>query len=140
MLKHDDAHFSVYPTNRVVGFFDARVNADKAVSALKATGFDDDDIDESFGEDGLHFLDPDGEHHGVWGKLVRTWQNFANGSEKKLFDLIRIELGKGHVLVSAPVETEEERYAVGQILKDNSAHDIRYYGRLVVEDLEPNLE
>ena len=140
MLKHDNAHFTVYPTNRVVAFLDQRDKADAAVESLRKNGFDDNEIDESFGEEGLHFIDPDGEHHGLWAKFVRGWQNLAQGEEKAFFDLVKDELTQGHVLVSVPVETEDQRYQAGQLLKDCGAHDIRYYGRLVIEDLEPNLE
>ncbi len=135
MLSHDDRYFSVYPTNRVVGFIDRKERADEAIKALKQAGIAEYEIDESFGEDGLHFLDPDGKYHGTWTKIVRTWQALAQGEEKRLFDLVRDELGAGHVLVSAPASNENERVRIASILKKHSAHDVRYYGRFVVEDL-----
>ena len=140
MLKHDNAHFSTYPTKRVVAFIDERGKADKAVIALEKLGFDSDEIDESFGEDGLHFLDPDAQYHGLWPKIVRQWQNLANGEEKKLFDLIRSELNQGHVLVSVPAPDEASRQHAKTIFQKHGAHDIRYYGQLIVEDLIDEIE
>ncbi len=136
MLKHTDANFHTYPTHRVVSFFDNKDSADSAVVDLINSGFKDDLIDESIGEEGLRFLDPDAQYHGFLAKVIRAWHKLAKGEELVYVERIKKELTAGHVLVSVPALNEKKCREAAQILKNHKGHYIRYYGIFHVENLD----
>jgi hypothetical protein len=135
MLAHTNKNFQIYPTNRVVGVIDSRRDADDTVSDLIKVGFTDSLIDESIGLDGMVFLDPDGINHGFINNMIRKWQNLGQGEEKNYLDRVRKNLKEGHVIVSVPALTIDARNKVSEIMHMHHASDIRYYGRMHVEDL-----
>ncbi len=136
MLEHSDANFHTYPTHRVVAFFDNKDSADGVVKDLISAGFKDDLIDESVGEDGLRFLDPDAQYHGFLAKVIRAWHKLAKSEELVYVERIKKELTAGHVLVSVPVLNEDKCQEAAQILKNQGGNYIRYYGIFHVENLD----
>jgi len=136
VLAHTKENFYAYPTHRVVAVVDTKIEADEVVSELIGAGFDDSQIDESFGADGLAFLDPDGTKHGALTKLVRKWQHIAQGEEHAYLERIKKNLKLGHAIVSVPALNKTARTKVANILHAHHATSIRYYGRLHVEHLD----
>jgi len=136
MLAHTKQNFETYPTNRIVAIVDSKMEADEVCCELMDAGFDSADIDESVGKEGLQFLDPDGQNHGLMTKLIRKWQFAAQGEEFKYLELIKKGLKEGHTIVSIPALTESARGKVAKILKSHHAEGIRYYGRFHVENLD----
>ena len=136
MLEHNDSNFEIFPTHKVVAFFDDKSKADKAIADLVVAGFKDDVIDESIGEEGLRFLDPDAEHHGLLSKVIRIWHKLAQGEELAYIKRIKTELTAGHVLVSVPVLSKDNCHKVADILKNQQGRYIRYYGIFHVENLD----
>ncbi|MGE4570001.1 MAG: hypothetical protein AAEF72_01530 [Gammaproteobacteria bacterium] len=136
MLAHTKENFYAYPTHRVVGVVDTKNEADVVVSELIDAGFDDSQIDESIGDDGLAFLDPVGDKHGLWTKLIRKWQHLAQGEEHKYLERVEKDLKEGHAIISVPTLNKVAREKVANILRAHHAKSIRYYGRLYVEHLD----
>lgn len=136
MLEHNNDNFQIYPTHRVVSFFDNKTNADIAIAGLVDAGFKSNVVDESIGEDGLDFIDPDAKNHGLLAKVIRTWHKLGNGEEKAYVENVKKELKAGHVLVSVPVVNEEECHKSADIFRNNSGNHIRYYGIFHVENLD----
>ncbi len=136
MLEHSDKNFQIYPTHRVVSFFEKRTDADQVVKDLIKAGFEDDLIDESIGEEGLRFLDPDAKHHGLITKVVRAWHKLAKGEEQAYIERVKRELTAGHVLVSVPVLDEKACHQVADILKARNGYFVRYYGIFHIENLD----
>lgn len=135
MLKHTNKNFESYPSNRVVGMIDDKYEADEAIQDLSEHGFDESMIDESVGSDGLKFLDPDGRSHGWGTKIVRLWQNIAQGEEHKYLNNIRKNLKEGHAVVSVPVDSVGARNKAAKILAEHNASDIKYYGSFFTEKM-----
>ena len=136
MLMHNKENFESYPSNKVVAIVDDKYEADEAIHDLSLNGFDESKIDESVGSDGLKFLDPDGRSHGWGTKVVRMWQNLAQGEEYKYLNRIRDNLKRGHAVVSVPVKDLNSRIKAAKILAEHNGKDIRYYGQLFVEHLD----
>ncbi|HIG89128.1 hypothetical protein [Candidatus Thioglobus sp.] len=135
MLAHTKQNFETYPTNRIVAIIDTKMEADEACCDLINAGFDDSQIDESVGSEGLKFLDPDGRNHGFLTKVVRTWQRVAQGEELAYLKRIKTSLKEGHVVLSVPALTDVARNKVTEILQSHRAENIRFYGRFHVEHL-----
>ena len=136
MLAHTMKNFETYPTNRIVAVIDTKMEADEVCCDLMNAGFDNSEIDESVGADGLKFLDPDGRSHGLMTKLIRKWQFAAQGEEYKYLKLIKKGLQEGHTVVSVPTLTKIARQKAASILRLHNAKDIRFYGRFYVEHLD----
>ena len=136
MLAHTKKNFETYPTNRVVAIIDSKMEADEVCCELLQAGFDSADIDQSFGKEGLKFLDPDGRSHGLMTKLIRKWQFIAQGEELKYLNRIKKGLKAGHAIVSVPALTESARTKVAGILRSHHAEGIRFYGHFYVENLD----
>ena len=136
MLAHTNENFYAYPTHRVVAVVDTKSEADEVVNDLISAGFDDTQIDESVGTDGLDFLDPDGTKHGLMAKLIRKWQHLAQGEEHAYLERVKKNLKMGHAIVSVPTLNKVAKEKVANILHAHHAKSIRYYGRLHVEHLD----
>ena len=136
MLKHTDENFQVYPTNRVVAIVDSRKDADGAVSALIDKGFDHSQIDESYGKEGMMFLDPDGEQHGLLNLMIRRWQQLSEGEVHDYVERIKTSLKKGQTIVSVPAKTDADIDIVSKIMHTHHAEDIRYYGQDEIKNLK----
>lgn len=136
MLAHTKKNFETYPTNRIVAVVDSKMEADEVCCELMDAGFDNSQIDESVGKEGLNFLDPDGRHHGLLTKLIRTWQLAAQGEESKYLKRIKQNLKEGHTIISVPALSQKAKEKAAKILRSHQAEDIRFYGRFHVEHLD----
>jgi len=136
MLAHTNQNFETYPTNRVVAIVDTQMEADEICCDLMEAGFDGSLIDESAGNEGLSFLDPDGHSHGMITKLIRKWQFVAQGEELSYLNRVKKGIKAGHVVVSVPALTKVARNKAASILRSHHADDIRFYGRFYVEHLD----
>ena len=136
MMAHTKKNFETYPTNRIVAIIDTKMEADEVCCELMDAGFKNSQIDESFGEDGLKFLDPDGCHHGLMTKLIRAWQFAAQGQESKYLNRVKKHLKDGHAIISVPALSEKAKNKAAKILRTHNAVEIRFYGRFHVEYLD----
>lgn len=135
MLKHNDENFEVYPVDKLVAIMHTKEDADRAVEQLIKSGFKEETIDESYGKEGLMFLDPDAEQHGLLNGMIRQLQM---SSMKEVFDYVkRIKTGleHGHVVLTVPAKDDLEIEKAGKIVQRNNADDARFYGKDKVETI-----
>jgi len=135
MLRHTDKNFQIYPTQRVVAMINDKSDADEAVLDLISEGFNEKLIDESFGEEGVSFLDPDGINHGIINRIIRKWQLISHGEEFDYIKRVKKNLNAGHTVVSIPATDTKDRLLISTIMRNHNAKDIRYYGFTHVENL-----
>jgi hypothetical protein len=84
------------------------------------------------GEEGLGKLDPHGENHGMLGRAVRASESLTDEERPNL----GCETALKERCLSACVSTDgsdKQRAAVNQILKDNNARNLRYFGCWTLE-------
>ena len=136
MLAHTKENFHTYPTQRMVGIIESRVEADAAVKELAEIGFPENDIDESMGLEGLHFLDPDGIYHGYGTKMIRRWQKAARSEEYNYLNRIKRGLSEGNIILSVTTNNEYEKIEAVDVMSRHKAVDIRFYGSFYVQNMK----
>jgi len=134
---NDESDFIPYPTNRVVGIIDDVANVQGALRDLKAAGFTADDIRVLSGKAGAHRIDVKGDEHGRWAHVARSVQELLGSYEIRHETRDEEELLAGHFGIGVITRHTVDREKVRQILKAHHGHFINYYGRWVVEYLEP---
>lgn len=135
MLAHTQKNFQSYPTNRVVAMIDTKKHADDAVKELVEIGVKEELIDESYGLDGMVFLDPYGINHGTVNNLIRKWQMVGDNIVHDYVDDIIKNLEIGMVVVSAPVDASHLKEDVGDVLMKNHAVEVKFYAKDHMENL-----
>jgi len=108
------------PSNRIVCVFDNREAVDAAKRDLMEYGISNDRIRVSEGKEAAENVDA-------------STQWFADTDEQ--MDHIRQQLLAGNVLMSIPIEGEEARDAVYDILKQHQAFRITHFGDWVTKVL-----
>ena len=134
--QYDDSSDSLsLPRDSVVGVVNEPDEATSAVEDLIARGIAEDDIHMLCCDSGAHRLDPSGERHGTLGRIQRVIQLFG---DKEVEHLQRqaAELRKGHFLIAAPAENDEERDLVAEVLKSHGGHFINHYTDWTISSLE----
>ena len=133
----DDSDFIPYPTNRVVGVIDNVGDAQAALRDLKAAGFTADQVQVLTGEEGAHRLDVQGDEHGPLAHIVRSTQKLLGDYEIKDATRYEQELLAGHFGIGVAAHYKEDRDKARQILKAHRGHFINFYGRWIMEILDP---
>jgi hypothetical protein len=80
-VKKGDDMFD-YTHDRVVGVVDSAREASATIAALSDAGFPDDEVEILYGLQGEESVDPDGEDHGLKGKVIRVGEKIM-GPEPK---------------------------------------------------------
>jgi hypothetical protein len=121
-----------YPHNRVVATLEATA-LDASLTALTSTGIPRDSIFVLTPDDIGHVDSPLTET-GVSGFMHRLILSF--GVDRDVFDQLREEVvARGRVIVTVPVEGDDEKAQAAAILRNHGAHTLRYVGRWATEDL-----
>lgn len=128
------SEFISYPTNRVVGTINDSADAQAAVEELIEAGFNMEEVDVIYGEQGMLRLDPTGEKHGLLARLQRTFLQL-NEEPKHLRHHVEDVLA-GHFVIMVLVEKPEKREQVAEILASHGGHFINFYGRWTMQSLE----
>jgi hypothetical protein len=132
-VKKGDDMFD-YTHDRVVGVVDSAREASATIAALSDAGFPDDEVEILYGLQGEESVDPDGEDHGLKGKVIRVGEKIM-GPEPKHAERHSEELRAGHYLVSVHAPDKDDRERVQRILEDHGGHFINHYGVWTVERL-----
>lgn len=123
-----------FPDDTIVGIVDDPDAAAAVVDDLIAEGIPESEISVLCGESGARRLDPEGERHGLLGRLQRVVQHFGD-QEATHLQRQAAELRAGNFLVAAPAE-EEESERIGGILRAHGGRFINHYGDWTVKRLE----
>ena len=82
------------PYNKVISRITTEEAAQTAVASLVTAGFPEEKTYLLHGEQGRRYIDIDGSGHGVFGRLMRSYQRLQ-GNEKKMID----DADEGHEVV-----------------------------------------
>ncbi len=129
----EESEFWRYPSHRVLGVFDDPNRVSDAISSLKESNFDDNAIEVLCGAEGEKQIDFTGEKHGWWGTFVRSLQNLS--TERLFLEYYQNELHSGHYLLEVKVANPDEKKAAANILNENSAKRVTYFGNWFIEGI-----
>lgn len=129
--------FIAYPMNKVVGFIDDLGGVKAALGDLRAAGFKAEDIQVLTGEEGARRIDVNGDEHGEFAHIVRSIQKTLGDYEIPHAKRHQQELLAGHFGIGVTAKDGEDRNKVRDILKSHKGHFVNFYGRWVMEPLEP---
>ena len=110
MTNQVDEHFHILPRNAVISVFSNQAALDGVISALQQAGFAADKLHHRHGEEGLRLVDPDGSHHGLWARLLRSYQRLA-GMEARLLEEVEAALKHGEYAVRVDTDGSETQRA-----------------------------
>ncbi len=124
-----------FPDDTVVGIVDDPDGAIAVIEALlEEEGIDEDRVTFMCGESGARRIDPEGERHGLLGRLQRLVQHYSD-KEPENVQRQADELRAGRYLVTAPA-TQETRDRVAAVMAAHGARYINHYGTWTVTRLE----
>jgi hypothetical protein len=129
-----DGEFISYPMNRVAGTINESEDAQAAIEDLIHAGFNMDEIDVVYGEEGMRRLDPTGEKHGLLARLQRAFLQL-NEEPRHLRHHVEDVLA-GHFVIMVLADEPEKQARAGEILKSHRAHFINFYGRWAMKSLD----
>ena len=134
---NDSAGFIPYPTHRVVGTIDDAKDAQAAIEALVAEGFEPSDIDVLHGEKDLHRLDQTGAAHGFLAQFQRTVIRIAGPAEEfKHLSRHVDDLRAGRFVVMVLAKERGKRNVAADILNAHGAEFVGFYGRWAWQSLD----
>jgi hypothetical protein len=131
------------PLGHLLAVVDDPANAPRIISELARAGIEANDVTLLRGLEGAERIDATGEATGLTARL-RQAMSFTLADQMPDFVLYEAALRDGRAVLGIPVASEETKAAVRQILRDNAAHFINFYGRFATEELDlwrgPELE
>ena len=120
--------FHLAPYHAVVSIFTNKENLDVVISSLKEAGFQDDQLRFQFGEEGLKTIDPDGSHHGFWGRLMRGYQRLV-GTEASTIKAVELALKNGEYVLRVDTDGSDEMRDVAlEAMQSQTDRTIIYFG------------
>lgn len=122
--------FMLNPTQRFIALFENYDLLQDFLSKIEGQ-IPSSDIKFLHGETGRKILDAKGEDHGLWGKMIRGFQNILE-VQKNYVHYVDQQLQQGAYAVSVPSDKHQEEMA--QRLQDAGAHFIVYFGRGALVD------
>jgi hypothetical protein len=126
--------FISYPTNRVVGTIDEPWAAQAVVEALLEAGFNMDELDVLYGEEGIRRIDPTGKEQGLLARLQRAAFHW-NEEDKYLRQHVE-DIRAGHFVIMVLAKEPEKREKVRDILKSHGGHFIKFFGNWAIQSLD----
>ncbi len=129
---HKDG-FELQPTNNVTAELADLSSAQEVAVTLEGREIKKDAISVFLGQEGLEKIDLSGEHHGMYGFILRNIQHLSH--EWKIHESAQAALERGRVLVSIQTDGSDEQIAVVvAALKERDASGIVYWGALTTKD------
>ena len=128
------SEFISYPTNRVVGTIDEPGDAQAVVESLLETGFNLEEIEVLYGEEGLRRLDPTGKEHGLLARIQRAAFHW-NEEDKYLRQHVE-DIQAGRFVIMTLAKEPEKREKVREILKSHGGHFIKFFGNWAIQSLD----
>lgn len=124
----NQAHFTHYPTNHVLGILADEATVDRLCRALRGLGLSNERVKVFYGAQGKH------NFSGQRGWLERTVQQLTGTSQDKLG--YTGALDGGRYVVAADLHGQlDAREQVEQAFRAADGHDIKFLGTLVVDNL-----
>lgn len=129
-----EANVSRYPMHRMVAVLDDAPGVQATLDGLAGRGIDSSDAVVLTGEEGVSRLDPNGEGHGLSGRLLQVLQLTAE--EGDALELHHQALAEGKSLVYVKVHGEAQKDKAAEALTGASGNHLAYFGRWTLEKLQ----
>ncbi len=126
------------PLYKVAGVFDTPAEAAAAVDALKAAGFNEPDIELFCGEPGEEKYDFSGAGDGILARLLRTFRNSTH--DRVILDRYEAALRADNCVIMVYIHKAERKEIAAQLLHDNNAHEVDYFGLAMTEHISDKSE
>lgn len=121
-----------YPHDRILGLLPSEEAAWSLVERLRGIGIEDGQIELFMGDEGAKLLH---SHHGQTGfRRLLVAARRALGDEELHSRRYEEAVQAGNVLVAVQIP-ESEKDQVAEAMKSDGAFRVRYYGRMLIEDM-----
>ena len=114
------------PDHTIVGLVAEALSVSAMMPELDQSGVPLECILVLQGAQGLAEFDYDGSHHGWWAHLRRSVKNIG-GADANILFLYQEGLRAGQFLLFVPVQNDEHRATVANVLRDHRAHAMSYF-------------
>ncbi len=131
--RRNEKRFYRYPLHRIVAILDDAPSLGFALADMGAAGIDVSKVNVLSGPRGAMLLDPAGVRHGLRGRLLRWRQGY--GYETDALGTHTAALLDGQHVVYVPVNGDQERQRVVDILHARGGHDLLHFRRWTIEEL-----
>lgn len=133
-IERRDEPFMSYPMNQVLGIFDERDDAARAVAELRRAGFALDHLFVLAGARGSARVDSEGTAHGLTGVTERSIEHLLTD----LDDLQRYDeaIRAGGVVLAVGSTTDQDRRRIAAIFQLHGGYEVAAFGEYVVEKLD----
>lgn len=127
--------FQGYPEDHVMGAFDSRADAAKALDDARAEGIPEHELAVYSGEQGAAEIDSSGTgpESGVGGFLLRSVQLLMTNRDR--MEQYEHAINAGGVVLAGRADDDERKRLLAAVFQRNNGRDVRYFGAMTVEDL-----
>ncbi len=123
------------PIGHILAVVDDPVAAPGIIAALGTAGLDPNAVTLLRGLEGAERIDATGEATGLTARL-RQAMSFTLADQMPDFVLYEAALRDGRAVLGVPVGSDDAKASVRQILRNDGAHFINFYGRFATEELD----
>jgi hypothetical protein len=127
------SRFIGYPSRQVVGVFDSRAAAERAVAAMRDAGANAATIQVYEGAADSERFDATGARHGILARLRRMMQ-FGLMDQLPAMAWYEAALREGKVVVAVPTTNRQQTLRAVEAMKVAGGHFINRFGRLDTEE------
>ena len=120
------------PPNSVIGTIPDQASLDSLRADLAQAGYPESALEAIHGQAGLDYIDPDGSAHGLWGRIVRGFQQFTTGVEERIGRVTKQALLDGKYIVVVHTDASEAQIQqVQQLMSANGGVEIFFFSHTV---------
>lgn len=109
----------------ITGFFKDVMQVHILLESLLKNGFDESDVTFLGPTDAVNAMDMAGEHHGIYGRLLRNSQKFFRTPDFDLINKANEELDRGHYILNIVTMNDEEKSIVSRLMKQYGGFDMK---------------
>ena len=131
--RRNEKRFYRYPLNRVVAIIDDAPDLGLALADLGSAGYDVSKVNVLSGLRGAMLLDPSGVRHGLRGRFLRWRQQHAY--EADALQVHTKALVNGRHVMYVPVNGDQERQRVLDVLRARGGHHLLQFRRWTIEEI-----
>ena len=127
-----------YPENRVVGVVNTVTQVERADKALLGGGFLESEIEIIYGQPAAEKLRSNSGRAGLTNIAMRLVERLGMPDEEtQIKSRYADSLESGDFVVAVRVATDERKDIAARILEDNGGHSINFFGRYIIEAIDP---
>ena len=127
-----------YPQHHVLGVVDRSEQVDAVHAALTGGGFLESEIQFETGAERADEVDASTGRRGLAALLIRLAERIgATDEEMETKNVYERALRDNRFVVSIVTDTAERKERATQILRDNAAHSVAYFGKHTIEYIVP---